>query len=176
MKFRPVYHVIALLAGLVRLVLSPPEPYTAQVVSVHDGDTLTVAAPSESGAVPQPVTVRLYGVDAPELRQPYGRVAAAAATEWALGQTVTVRPVAVDLYGRTVARVDLPDGRSLGEALVRGGYAWWYIEYARSESVLEAAQGEARSARRGLWAADQPIPPWTWRTARKKKATGPDQD
>jgi hypothetical protein len=37
---------------------------------------------------------------------------------------VTVRPVDRDRYGRTVAEVLLPDGRSLGREMVRRGLAW----------------------------------------------------
>ena len=65
-------------------------------------------------------------------------------------------------YGRTVADVILPDGRVLNRELVTVGLAWWYKRYSKDESLgqLEAA---ARTARRGLWADPDPVPPWCWR-------------
>ncbi len=46
------------------------ETLTGKVVGVHDGDVLTLL-----GAGNQPVKVRLAGMDAPELKQPYGQQA-----------------------------------------------------------------------------------------------------
>jgi hypothetical protein len=49
---------------------------------------------------------------------------------------VTVRPIDTDRYGRTVAEVVLPDGRSLNHELVRGGMAWWFRKYAPDDREL----------------------------------------
>ena len=37
---------------------------------------------------------------------------------------------ATDRYGRLVGEVLLPNGRNLGQELVRAGLAWWYRQYA----------------------------------------------
>src|SRR5262249_60900260 len=42
-------------------------------------------------------------------------------------------------YGRTVADVILPDGRSLNRELVAEGMAWWYRTYAPGDRGLERA-------------------------------------
>ena len=76
---------------------------------------------------------------------------------------MTINERDTDWYGRTVAVVVLPDGRSLNEALVRSGMAWWYRGYAPDDRTLEGAENEARTARRGLWADPRPVPPWDWR-------------
>jgi hypothetical protein len=57
-----------------------------------------------------------------------------------------------------------PDGRSLNRELVREGYAWWYKQYSKDAS-LGVLEGEARAAKRGLWADQNPVPPWEWRAA-----------
>jgi endonuclease YncB( thermonuclease family) len=31
------------------------------------------------------------------------------------------------------------------------------------DPALIALESEARAARRGLWAGNEPVPPWTWR-------------
>jgi len=90
----------------------------------------------------------------------------------AFGRVVTVHPKDVDRYGRIVARVVLPDGRSLNEALVRGGWAWWFRRYAPNDARLRALETEAREARRGLWADPSPVPPWEWRAARRAVPSG----
>jgi len=51
--------------------VGPRQDFTGTVVEVTDGDTYTVDR-TDGGTV----TVRLWGVDAPEPDQPYGTVAA----------------------------------------------------------------------------------------------------
>jgi endonuclease YncB( thermonuclease family) len=132
--------------------------YPARVVGVSDGDTITVLTPEK-----MQVKVRLYGIDAPETGQDFGSRAKQAASELAFGKAVTVRPRDTDRYGRTVAEVILPDGRSLNREMVRQGMAWWYRRYAPADRDLSALETEARAAHRGLWGQPNPIPPWDWR-------------
>ncbi len=62
-----------------------------------------------------------------------------------------------DGYGRVLAHVFLAkDGRDvlMGEALVRAGWSPYFVKYGRSrrfDARFEAAQAEARAARRGIW-------------------------
>lgn len=132
--------------------------YTAKVVGITDGDTLTVLT-----AEKRQVKVRLHGIDAPESGQDFGSRAKQEASELAFGKQVTVRPVDTDRYGRTVAEVILPDGKSLNREMVRGGMAWWYRKYAPGDRELAGLEAEAEAARRGLWAQPGPVAPWEWR-------------
>jgi endonuclease YncB( thermonuclease family) len=136
---------------------------TADVVGVSDGDTLTVLRDGTK------VRIRLHGIDAPETGQECGLPARRLATSLALGLAVTLRVHDTDRYGRTVADVILPDGRSLGRELVGAGMAWWYRAYAPADGEPARLEAEARFARRGLWSQDDPVPPWAWR----KAAAGP---
>lgn len=68
-----------------------------------------------------------------------------------------------DRYGRTVAEVILPDGRSLNREMVRRGLAWWYQRYAPGDLALERLEAGARDAGAGLWCQPNPVPPWNWR-------------
>lgn len=45
---------------------------------------------------------------------------------------------------------------------VRRGMAWWYVRYGK-DVALKRVEAQARAARRGLWAADDPVPPWAFR-------------
>lgn len=76
---------------------------------------------------------------------------------------MTVRVRDIDRYKRTVAEVILPDGRNLNQETVSAGLAWWYRQYSRHDQDLEQLEEEARSAKRGLWADKDPVPPWEFR-------------
>lgn len=149
-----------LAAGLLPILLLPPldaADFSATVLAVLDGDTLTVLLQERT------VRVRLSGVDSPEKNQPFGQDALAFTAELALGRTATIREQGIDRYGRLVAAVVLPDGRSLNHEIVAAGLAWWDREFAPGNRMLEALEAGARSQRRGLWAAGEPIAPWQWR-------------
>ena len=160
------------LAGLFTVLLlaawatgASAETFQGKVVGVADGDTITVLHDR------RPETIRLNGIDAPEKGQAFGARAKQFTAELSFGQTVDVIVRDQDRYGRTVADVRLPDGRSLNHEVVRGGYAWWFRRYSKDTS-LAALESEARTARRGLWADAHPIAPWDWREAQRQTAAG----
>lgn len=143
-----------LLAACLPLVA---EGFAGRVVSVADGDTITVLRGREQ------VRVRLYGIDCPESEQPFGRRARQRTAELVFGRTVTVRAQGRDRYGRLLGWVELPGGGTLNELLVAEGLAWHYRRYAPREARLAQLEQEARAARRGLWQDPHPVPPWEWR-------------
>ena len=130
---------------------------------VQDGDSLTVPRNGSKESI------RLAEVDAPELPQPYGSEARAYVTGLLMGQTVSVRPVTKDQYGRTVADIVMSDGQSLSRDLVEHGYAWLFIKYS-SNPELAKLEREARAARRGLWKDPSPTAPWEFRDPQKVAA------
>jgi endonuclease YncB( thermonuclease family) len=135
------------------------ETFTGRVIGVTDGDTLTILRGG------RPTTVRLRGIDAPERGQPYATRAQQYLAGLAFGQIVTVESHTSDRYGRLVAEVRLPDGRSLSEELVQVGYAWWFRRYS-ADPIFAMLEASARNARRGLWADRDPFPPWSYRQLR----------
>jgi endonuclease YncB( thermonuclease family) len=141
-------------------VQSPPLPPRVEaggrVVRIRDGDSIVVLR----GGVG--VEVRLDGIDSPELAQAFGRKAKKLTSDLAFGKTVRLAGKGRDRYGRELAEVFLPDGRSLNRELVAAGYAWWYRKYS-TDGILEVLEREARGSRRGLWADPDPTPPWDFR-------------
>ena len=107
--------------------------------------------------------IRLYGIDCPEKEQPYGREATDEASSLLMNQNVTVEEKGRDRYGRLLAKLQLSDGRSVNQELVRTGACWWYRKYASRDQVMERLESEAKAARTGLWASSNPIAPWEWR-------------
>lgn len=110
--------------------------------------------------------MRLHGIDAPETGQDFGTRAKQAASDLAFGKQVTIREMDKDRYGRTVAEVILPDGKSLGQEMVRAGYAWHFVKYAPADRELASLETEAKAARRGLWSQPGAVPPWEWRNTK----------
>ena len=151
----PMRHLIAALILIATPALAAD--YPARVVGVTDGDTLTVLRDGRTQ-----VKVRLSGIDAPETGQDFGSRAKQAASKLAFGKQVTIREVDKDRYGRTVADVVLPDGRSLGREMVAEGMAWDYRTYSNDPTLVQI-EAEARNAHLGLWSQPNPLPPWDWR-------------
>lgn len=154
---------------LALFVLSVAAVYGAQitgkVVSVADGDTITVLT-----AAKESVKVRFYGIDAPESRQAFGARAKQELSGMVYGQVVTVDVMDVDQYGRAVGRVAIA-GMDVNLEMVRRGFAWWYRTYAKKDTQLQAAEIDAKNAGRGLWADRAPIAPWEFRKNAGKAKT-----
>lgn len=136
--------------------LCEERPYTAKVIGVSDGDTITVMLEGRT------LRVRLNGIDCPEEGQPYGSKAKMFTSALCFEEEVTVQPLGTDKYGRQLANITLSDGRVLNRELVSAGLAWWYEEYSKDE-MLQKLQAQAKEAKRGLWKDPQAKPPWEWR-------------
>ena len=136
------------------------------VTHVSDGDTLWVR-PAAGG---KPVRIRIDGIDAPEVCQPYGTTSRRALQARLSQQTVTIHAASRDSFGRLLARVTLtptapPKAKGsvdVGEWLVREGYAWSY-RYRRDAGPYAKQQAVARTARKGLFAAARPEEPREFR-------------
>jgi endonuclease YncB( thermonuclease family) len=134
---------------------------SCRVVGVSDGDTL-------SAVCGRRIKVRLAGIDAPELRQPYGRAARRSLAALCQRKTARIAIQGTDAYGRVVGRVFCA-GIDVSAMQVKSGLAWTYRRYLRTPYLLDL-ENEARRARRGLWATANPTPPWTWRRLKAKRA------
>lgn len=76
-----------------------------------------------------------------------------------------------DRYGREVGKI-LVNGRDVNLIQVERGMAWHYKAYEREQSpsdrkLFDAAEFEAKAARRGLWRDPEPVPPWDYRKAKR---------
>ena len=152
---------VLIIAVVPWLVWAGDYSFTADVISIADGDTITV---THDG---QKIKIRLYGIDCPEGKQPYGDEAKAFTESLCSGRQVTLIVKDKDRYGRLVAEVVLSGGNVLNHEIVRAGYGWWYRKYAPDDQTLKALEAEARAAGRGLWADPNPIAPWDWRKYNK---------
>ncbi|MBP7124865.1 thermonuclease family protein [Myxococcota bacterium] len=136
---------------------------TVRVVSVADGDTITVRGPEGKEKV------RVLGIDCPESshnakcerdgRQgrhgcdwqvPRGVEAKRVARRLLEGRTVTLEgPFSRDPYGRLLAYVRLADGTDYGERMVREGHCedfGWKYPHPRSNRYRSGAPGSGSPA------------------------------
>jgi micrococcal nuclease len=122
-------------AGTENLIRGPVE---AEVERVIDGDTLAAIAHVWPGHSVR-VSVRIRGIDAPEMRSRCAAERAAAeAARRALEELVGGAPVLISniggdkYYGRVVADVVVHDGREAADALIGASHA---RRYAGGERV-----------------------------------------
>ena len=127
-----------------------------RVIAVHNGDSLTVLDKDRK------VRVRLDGIDAPELAQPYGWAALHALAALCRGKEAKVAERTKDERGRILGTVTCGDTEANAE-LVKRGLAWVYRTYLPLGSPLYEFETSARLMQRGLWHDKDPVPPWEWR-------------
>jgi endonuclease YncB( thermonuclease family) len=138
--------------------MAAPAPRTLEgvVKRVFDGDTLLVV-----DAQGEPVTIRLNGIDAPEICQPHGPEARQALEELVLNQRVVALTRGQDDAGRTLAKV-MRAGSDVGDRMVRDGHAWSY-RYRDDKGPYVAQERMALALYRGLHATRQAISPREFR-------------
>jgi micrococcal nuclease len=143
------------------LALNRQSEIKGKVVSIRDGDTIIILQNNRQ------YKIRLASIDCPEQGQAFGTQARNFTSRLAFGKKVRAVVKTKDQYGRFVAEVFLPDGRSLNSDLVRNGFAWHYIRYSYDKS-LTGLEAQARKNRLGLWKDTNPTPPWQWRKHKQR--------
>jgi endonuclease YncB( thermonuclease family) len=134
---------------------------TYKVVSVADGDTITVVRDQATKKV------RLAGIDAPEKDQPFGRLAKEFLSMLVFGKDVELETNKKDRYGRDVGKVYF-EGRDVSLAMLTAGLAWHYKKYQGEQSAADRlrysnAELDAQSQSLGLWQVPVRVAPWSWR-------------
>ena len=150
------FTITALLALCVSTA-SAGEMHCALVQKVIDGDTILVSMLDTTN---KPEYIRLVGIDAPELGQPFGCAAAWKLRTLVEGYLIQVEVVARDRYGRLLATIKL--GRiDPALKLTKAGLAWGLKQPYISAMVA------AKAAKLGLWSQRNPIHPAAYRRRAK---------
>jgi micrococcal nuclease len=95
---------IAFLGAILFPTLLLAADFTGRVVSISDGDTISVL---HNGRVEK---VRLNGIDCPEKRQAFEQRAKQFTSKLVFDKDVAVKIFGHDKYRRTIGEVILPDG------------------------------------------------------------------
>jgi endonuclease YncB( thermonuclease family) len=139
-----------------------------------DGDTIVVGLSR----------IRLWGIDAPEMRQtcpsngimifgnrwPAGQASQEflkgllLSPEPPLNRVISCKIIAVDPYQRSLARCTM-GGIDIAAMMVEAGMAWAYRQYTNEYA---SAENTARSFKRGVW-AHPCLAQWDWRRVQEQR-------
>lgn len=154
--------------------LEQPGVIQGKVVDLGWGDAITVL-----DAQGKQHRVRLLGIDAPEKEQAYGPTARQKLSALVFSKAVSVKYQKTDRNGRPLGKV-LLGAMDVNLEMLKAGLAWYYAndrDLPETDRPLYAnAEQGARTAPRGLWQDEAPIPPWEFRQARRQKPGTPDPE
>lgn len=131
------------------------------VTRVIDGDSFMLQLTDTNGLI----HVRLHAVDCPERKQPYGPEATAFVKAATAGKTVCIDIMDWDAHNYAFCLVSI-GGRSLNADVLASGLGWYQNKYYGSE-LFNRAEETAKRTKKGLWSAEKPTPPWTFRQQNK---------
>lgn len=132
-----------------------------RVIKVADGDTVTVLDANNTQH-----RVRLIQIDAPELKQPFSRVARDALADLIATKEVSIKVDGMDRYQRLLGEIFI-DNLNVNLYMVRQGYAWAYTQYV-TDSRYSDAQQAAQREKLGLWRDPNPLAPWEYRRQQRQ--------
>lgn len=138
--------------------------YQVKVVSITDGDTFRGLTKDN-----EEIRFRIYGIDAPEKKQPFSQKSKQYLSDLIYDKTVgIIVKTERDRYGRPVVWVYTPDGKDVSAEMIKAGLAWHYKDYSDDEkyALLEI---EAKRNRLGLWSDLYPVIPSEFRKNLKRK-------
>jgi endonuclease YncB( thermonuclease family) len=115
-----------MLCILLAIPLSAAE-IKGKVIKVYDGDTITVLDELDGGKF----RIRLAGINAPEKGQPGDKEVTAFLTRRLLGEKVSVRYKAIDIYRRPLGTV-WHNGENISQLLLNKKLA---VPYTRAKKV-----------------------------------------
>jgi micrococcal nuclease len=130
------------------------------VVHIVDGDTYDIMLAG------QKIRIRMDGIDAPERGMDYYKQAKNYLGELCANNEIRVEITDTDRYGRSIGKSYLPDGRELGQEMVKAGLAWHFKKYS-DDATLALCEEEAKNAGLGLWSLSNPEAPWEHRKRSK---------
>ncbi|MEH1010951.1 thermonuclease family protein [Campylobacter concisus] len=76
------------------------------------------------------IKIRLYGIDAPELKQPFGKASKRHLIDLISNKSLNINEKGKDKYGRTLAVLYNGD-QDINAQMVIDGYAWAYDKFSK---------------------------------------------
>lgn len=132
---------------------------TGKVSKVIDGDTIELLAKENPYNHIAKLKIRLYGIDAPELKQAYGKEAKEFLSALVLKQEVSLIIENKDKYDRFVSTLFLK-GQDINKEMVKNGYAHAYESFSNKYLTEQA---DAKMFKLGLWQDERVMSPSEFR-------------
>ncbi|EOA2863118.1 thermonuclease family protein [Campylobacter upsaliensis] len=142
---------------------------TGKVSKVIDGDTIELLAKTSKTNPYNHIAklkIRLYGIDAPELKQAYGKEAKEFLSALVLKQEVSLIIENKDKYDRFVGTLFLK-GQDINKEMVKNGYAHAYESFSKK---YLAEQADAKMFKLGLWQDERVMSPSEFRKQQIKNS------
>lgn len=133
---------VLLAAMLIGWNAKPQEGTPYRVVEVVDGDTFFIANR-------QPI--RLYGLDAPELANCFGKEAERELGRLILNKDVELREILSEGIGRRILAMVYVEGELINEHLIKNGFARYRGQGNTVTQTLKDAGGYARQQALGIY-------------------------
>jgi endonuclease YncB( thermonuclease family) len=128
------------------------------VVNVYDGDTLIVSDDSRA------LIIKLFGIDCPEKRQPFGLKAKRYTSKLVVGEKIRIISVHEDRYLECKVYIG---GKCINEELLKAGLAWHNNRDCSNNTWANLANKAAVEGK-GLWSQTTPVSPWEFRKKKSK--------
>tara|TARA_Y100000817_G_scaffold279748_1_gene243311 strand:+ start:266 stop:748 length:483 start_codon:yes stop_codon:yes gene_type:complete len=138
--------------------------FQAKVVKVIDGDSMIVQ--NKEGKFP----IRIKYIDAPEIKQRYGKESKAFLQKLIYGKSVFISSPYKDRYNRYLSEVYIYNNDIaiyVNAKLIKSGNAWVYKSYRTNEYLMNL-ENFAKTNIKGLWSNKKPTKPWVFRKIDKK--------
>ena len=139
--------VLVLAALLATPCAALSDTFSGKVVSVLDGDTITLMTPDK-----EKIKVRLYGINTPDRDQAYGQKAKRFTFAMTYGEEVEVKRYTTDTNGMTVGVVQV-NGLNVNEEIIRSGYGQPDPQVCKASFCSEwlRLEKDAKVSGVGLW-------------------------
>lgn len=130
------------------------QSFEGKVIRVIEGDVLLFQTTDST------FTVRLYGVDAPDIGQIFSTETIKYLEDylWADARITMKKNFNQDGINVTLSIRD----KNINKELVKNGYAW-YDRIHCVDADLARSEEQARDKKLGLWINKNPVPPWEFR-------------
>ena len=133
------------------------------IIKIIDGDTVYFLKEGDT----KYKKIRLVGIDAPELKQEYGKESRQCLVELIENKPIQLVKFGQDRYQRILAKIKI-DQVDINLAMIRKGCAWFYRQYQESlneddQKFYDQAEQMAQRQFLGLFKNVKALPPWVWR-------------
>ena len=134
-----------------------------KIIRCYDGDTCTTNKEK----------IRLACIDAPELKQPFGKASRDHLREIIKDRPVKIDRINTDRFGRTIAVLYVMDSgkwQAVQSLQASSGTVWAFDRFKRNCPIWHSIDREfqaAQSKKIGLFADRRAIEPWIWRQNEK---------
>lgn len=122
--------------------------FEAEIISCHDGDTCKAKYKNEK------IKIRFSGIDAPEIKQPEGKLSKKYLNDTLMGKTVQLECDGKS-YDRVTCLVYL-SGVEINQQMVDKGFAFDSPKYSKGK--YQQAMLQAKSAKLGIWKSIETSP------------------